>query len=121
MTAIEQPLTGAAPLPLVPTMFERIARRVGETYYDDDPDTDWRTNASCRDTDPSLFFPIGTTGPAVEQIESARVVCMGCPCQVMCLEYALRTNQDSGVWGGASEEERRHLRRTYIGRRRARR
>jgi WhiB family redox-sensing transcriptional regulator len=27
-----------------------------------------------------------------------------------CLEFALTTNQDSGVWGAASEEERRLLR-----------
>ena len=24
-----------------------------------------------------------------------------------CLDYALETNQDSGIWGGTSEEERR--------------
>lgn len=114
MTATEPLITP------VPTMFERIARRVAERF-DDELEPGWQDNASCRDTDPSLFFPIGTTGPAIEQIESAREVCMSCPCQVACLEYALRTNQDSGVWGGASEEERRHLRRTYIGRRRTRR
>ena len=28
--------------------------------------------AACRDTDPSLFFPVGTTGLAVEQIASAK-------------------------------------------------
>ena len=30
-----------------------------------------------------------------------------------CLEFALTTNQDSGVWGGTSEEERRKLRRQW--------
>ena len=34
--------------------------------------TDWRELAACLDSDPILFFPIGTTGPAVEQIELAR-------------------------------------------------
>ena len=71
----------------------------------------WRDDASCRDTDPNLFFPVGTTGPALSQIEAAKTVCRQCAAQSDCLEYALSTNQDSGVWGGTSEEERRQLRR----------
>jgi WhiB family redox-sensing transcriptional regulator len=80
---------------------------------------DWRRVASCRDTDPDLFFPVGTTGPAIEQIENAKAVCRSCEAQVPCLEFALSTNQDSGVWGGTSEEERRKLRRQWLARRRA--
>ena len=72
---------------------------------------DWRINAACRDTDPELFFPIGTTGPAVDQIASAKEVCIGCPTQTDCLDFAIATNQDSGVWGGTTEEERRAIRR----------
>ncbi len=82
-------------------------------------ETDWRKLAACRDTDPDLFFPVGTTGPAIEQIESAKAVCQACDAQVPCLEFALTTNQDSGVWGGTSEEERRKLRRQWMARRRA--
>jgi len=72
---------------------------------------DWRALSACRDTDPSLFFPVGTTGIAVEQISSARAVCETCDVKEPCLRFALETNQDSGVWGGMSEEERRHVRR----------
>ena len=72
---------------------------------------DWRVDAACRDTDPDLFFPVGTTGPAIEQIASAKAVCGECDAQAECLEFALATNQDSGVWGGTSEEERRQLRK----------
>ena len=72
---------------------------------------DWRVDAACRDTDPDLFFPVGTTGPAIEQIASAKAVCGECDAQSECLEFALATNQDSGVWGGTSEEERRQIRR----------
>jgi WhiB family redox-sensing transcriptional regulator len=100
-------------------MYERVARRVAERP-DVAVDTSWRAVASCRDTDPDLFFPIGTTGLAVVQIEEAKQVCLGCAAQLQCLEFALRSNQDSGVWGGTSEEERRQLRRTYLGRRRSR-
>jgi WhiB family redox-sensing transcriptional regulator len=74
---------------------------------------EWRRTAACRDTDPDLFFPVGTTGPAIEQIESAKAVCRACHAQDLCLEYALATNQDSGIWGGTSEDERRQLRKRY--------
>ena len=79
----------------------------------------WRTDASCRDTDPELFFPIGTTGVALAQIETAKAVCGECPVRADCLEFALSTNQDSGIWGGTSEEERRKLRRAWVARQRA--
>ncbi|MGF1597722.1 MAG: WhiB family transcriptional regulator [Acidimicrobiales bacterium] len=98
--------------------FEQIAQRLANRPAEPDPDLTWRKDASCRDTSPELFFPIGTTGQAVEQIDAARMVCMGCPSRIPCLEFALTTNQDSGVWGATSEEDRRHLRRTYLSRRR---
>ena len=79
----------------------------------------WRAEALCRDTDPELFFPIGTTGAALVQIEQARAVCRQCPVQSDCLDFALTTNQDSGIWGGTSEEERRVLRREFVARQKA--
>jgi WhiB family redox-sensing transcriptional regulator len=74
-------------------------------------DDTWRDHALCRDTDPDLFFPIGTTGYAVVAIEEAKRVCAECLVTDACLDYALATNQDSGIWGGLSEEERRDIRR----------
>ncbi|MGH9182764.1 MAG: WhiB family transcriptional regulator [Acidimicrobiales bacterium] len=86
---------------------------------DESRDTEvWRDDAACRSSDPDLFFPVGTTGPAISQIEAAKVVCRTCPVQAPCLEFALATNQDSGVWGGTSEEERRKLRKQWLQRRR---
>jgi WhiB family redox-sensing transcriptional regulator len=79
---------------------------------------DWRHRASCRDTDPDLFFPIGTTGPALDQIEAAKIVCRLCEAREECLEFALATNQESGVWGATSEEERRRMRKAWLARRR---
>ena len=79
---------------------------------------DWRTRSSCRDTDPDLFFPVGTTGLALDQIAAAKAVCSACEVQAACLEFALATNQESGVWGGTSEEERRKLRKAWIARQR---
>lgn len=72
---------------------------------------DWRHQALCRHADPEIFFPIGTTGPAVNQVEKAKVVCRRCPVVQDCLSWALGTGQDSGVWGGTDEDERRLLAR----------
>lgn len=72
---------------------------------------DWRHRSACRDEDPELFFPIGTTGPALMQIEDAKAVCRRCDVVDSCLDWALENGQDSGVWGGLSEDERRALKR----------
>ena len=72
---------------------------------------DWRHEAACRDEDPELFFPIGNTGPALQQIEEAKAVCRRCSVIEPCLKWALETGQDSGVWGGTSEDERRAIKR----------
>ncbi len=73
----------------------------------------WREDAECRDLDPNLFFPVGVTGPAVDQIAAAKGICAACPVQHNCLEFAITTNQEFGVWGGTSEDERRVLRRKW--------
>ena len=72
---------------------------------------DWVHRARCKDEDPELFFPIGTSGPAAVQIELAKAICVQCSVKGECLEWALGTNQDAGVWGGLSEDERRAVRR----------
>ncbi|MEU1125867.1 WhiB family transcriptional regulator [Streptomyces sp. NPDC005899] len=71
----------------------------------------WRTHAACREVDPDLFFPIGSTGPALVQAEEAKAVCRQCPVREQCLDWALENAQDSGVWGGLDENERRALKR----------
>lgn len=72
---------------------------------------DWRHKAACRDVEPELFFPIGTTGPALRQVEEARAVCQRCDVTETCLNWAIETGQDAGVWGAMNEDERRSLKR----------
>jgi WhiB family redox-sensing transcriptional regulator len=79
---------------------------------------DWRERAACRDSDPDLFFPVGSTGPAIEQIAAAKAVCQRCEVQATCLEFSLATNQEAGVWGGVDEDERRKLRKAWLARQR---
>jgi WhiB family redox-sensing transcriptional regulator len=79
----------------------------------------WRSRAACKSLDPDLFFPVGETGEALEQIEAAKAVCRGCPVQQECLEYALAANEQAGIWGGTTEAERRAIRRRRARERRA--
>lgn len=75
-------------------------------------DSDWRDSAACCDEeDPEVFFPKGSDGPWVLVIEEAKAVCRRCPVMEECLQWALETGQDFGVWGGLSEWDRRRLQR----------
>ena len=77
-------------------------------------DLAWRDHAACRSSHPELFFPIGSTGDALEETEAAKAICRACPVRRDCLAFAVETNQDSGVWGGMAEDERRKLRRDWV-------
>ncbi|MFN2347613.1 MAG: WhiB family transcriptional regulator [Dermatophilaceae bacterium] len=63
-------------------------------------DTDWRDAAACRGDNTEFFF-----SAAGERL--AKEICSSCPVQDACLAYALRTQQEDGVWGGFTAEERR--------------
>ncbi|TDV47776.1 transcription factor WhiB [Actinophytocola oryzae] len=70
---------------------------------------DWRDRAACRDADPELFFPVSDMGPGARQIADAKAVCGRCPVRTQCLDYAVETGLDHGVFGGTTERERREL------------
>lgn len=93
-------------------VFEDDARRVVWINGDFD-DRAWRRSAACRDIDPAVFFPVGFTGHAVQELAEAKAVCRRCPVRLACLQFALTSNQECGVWGGYDEEERRVLRRQW--------
>ena len=82
-------------------------------------DMQWLNQSRCLNEDPELFFPVGNTGPAVDQIEQAKAVCRQCTVTAECLEYAIKENQDTGAGGGLSEDERNSLKRKYARARRA--
>ena len=64
----------------------------------------WMADGKCADLNPSLFFPSDGTG-----VEVAKKICSTCDMKIPCLEYALRNRADHGVWGGASERQRRRI------------
>jgi WhiB family transcriptional regulator, redox-sensing transcriptional regulator len=71
----------------------------------------WRNRSACFGVNPELFFPDGSTGRALLQIEEAKAVCRQCEVIETCLKWAMESGQDAGVWGGLSEEEHRALKR----------
>ena len=70
-------------------------------------DTTWMAEGKCRELPPETFFPSDGVG-----VEVARRICADCPVKAPCLEYALYNRIEHGVWGGASERERRRIQGT---------
>ncbi len=64
----------------------------------------WRQRAACRGVDPDIFFPASE-----EEAEPAKAICGQCPVRQACLEYALANREREGIWGGATERERRRI------------
>lgn len=69
-------------------------------------DQDWRDSALCAQVDWELFFP--EKGGSVRP---AQAVCGACEVRAECLEWAMETQQEWGVWGGLSADARKRLRR----------
>lgn len=68
----------------------------------------WDVEAACQSADPELFFP----NSSFADTRAAKRICRGCPVRVQCLEFALSSRLEYGVWGGLTENERRSLRRS---------
>ncbi|HET9729679.1 MAG TPA: WhiB family transcriptional regulator [Acidimicrobiia bacterium] len=65
---------------------------------------EWMLEGLCRGANPAAFFPSDGLG-----VEAAQRICTVCPVRAECLEYALVNRIEHGVWGGASERERRRI------------
>lgn len=64
----------------------------------------WRQRAACRGVDPDVFYPVSD-----DDAEASKSICRVCPVREACLEYALANRERDGVWGGATERERRRM------------
>lgn len=72
----------------------------------------WVLRAACLDVgDPDLFFPPGEHGRSVPQLEEARKICERCPVREECLALALGCDEQYGMWGGTTPNERQAIRR----------
>ena len=64
----------------------------------------WRQHAACRGLDPDIFYPVSEDDAA-----EAKAICAQCPVRQACLEYAHANRERDGIWGGATEKERRRI------------
>ncbi len=64
----------------------------------------WRELGACRGLEPSIFYPDDD-----DDALDAKEVCGECSVRVACLEFALNAREKQGVWGGATERERRRI------------
>ncbi len=64
----------------------------------------WHQQAACKGLDPEIFYPQSEEGA-----EIAKAICGQCGVQQSCLEHALGSRERDGVWGGATEKERRRI------------
>jgi WhiB family transcriptional regulator, redox-sensing transcriptional regulator len=64
----------------------------------------WWGLGACRGLDAMIFYPDDET-----EAEVARSVCATCRVQTECLDHALTFREKAGVWGGATERDRRRM------------
>ncbi|HUQ39318.1 MAG TPA: WhiB family transcriptional regulator [Acidimicrobiales bacterium] len=64
----------------------------------------WQQHAACRGLSTDIFYPVSD-----EDADEAKSVCAICPVRESCLEFALAHREREGIWGGATERERRRL------------
>lgn len=74
----------------------------------------WSDLGACLGEDPELFAPDGTTGKWVQVIADAKAICNRCPVIEQCLQWALETRQEYGIYGGLDEYERQQRRRRQV-------
>lgn len=67
-------------------------------------DSFFTERGACKGLDPQIFYP-----ETEEDADEAKAVCAQCGVQTACLEHALVAREKEGVWGGATERERRRI------------
>jgi len=66
----------------------------------------WRDQARCRGIDPQVFHPADEDELGAER---AKAICATCPVLEPCLELAITSKEQDGIWGGRTALERRRL------------
>lgn len=73
--------------------------------------SNWRAASACLNTDPDVFFPVAVGTASTKQVARALRICDGCQVRRQCLDFALRSGEKDGIWGGTTPEDRVRTRR----------
>ena len=71
-------------------------------------DWSWMDRATCQDSVPGSHNPVFFSESPALTLE-ALAICDGCPVRAACRDFAIRTGQEFGVWGGLDEHALRRL------------
>jgi WhiB family transcriptional regulator, redox-sensing transcriptional regulator len=63
---------------------------------------------------PDMFFIDKGDRMGPEKIRMSKALCGTCPLSVLCLEYALEANEQDGIWGGLTRNERNSIQRSRV-------
>lgn len=85
-----------------------ILEDTGITETERLPIPSWQARGSCWRTGYDLFFP-DNKDDARSKIPKAKKICEECPVRKECLQYALETESQHGVWGGTTRSERKRI------------
>ena len=75
-------------------------------------DVRWQVRAACRGPNTSVFYPplhLEKRSDKRWRERQAKDICATCSVTRECLDYALETGEQHGIWGGLNEMERQKL------------
>ena len=81
-------------------------------YKGDELDS-WENHAKCKGLDTEMWFPPRDKDKYKAIADKAKDICFGkdgkpeCPVRKECLKFALKIDEQHGIWGGLNELERR--------------
>lgn len=74
----------------------------------------WHAEAACQGKPQRWWFPNSRDAAGALNKERAKEVCGSCPVREECLQFAITTHQEHGIWGGFDPDERKRQRRFRV-------
>ena len=86
-----------------------MAGRHRSNFIEVDTGSKWWERGMCYQRGTAFFFPEGDRDRQKELVNIAKAMCEACEVAQECLDYALATDEEFGIWGGHTEQEIRRF------------